>query len=351
VPFLGETDADTALARLQRDPTDLSRFRPTLPTGLADLIHALLARNPADRPKTGGELRARLARIASGIDDQTTTITPPRGTTAPPAPPPVSTGPPPVPTGPPLPPGRSNATPARPERAVRPVAPAAVRDRTPTSGSPRGVPAKEFQQRHTITIVVAVLLLAAAVVGAVLLSRGGGDAGESATTTLAPNSSVAVSPPGPGAAVTILGAVSFDPADPQGDERPEEVANVLDGSPDTAWRTGCFDNQYFNGRPGIGLVVTLSGPGTGTLTVAVASGPYQLEAYASDAASAPTEMSGWGQKIQPKAFSDAPGPVTVTVAAPARHVLVLFRQAARDASCRSEFPYRAAVSEITFASA
>jgi eukaryotic-like serine/threonine-protein kinase len=31
VPFLGESDADTALARLQRDPTDLIRLRPTLP--------------------------------------------------------------------------------------------------------------------------------------------------------------------------------------------------------------------------------------------------------------------------------------------------------------------------------
>ena len=33
VPFLGETDADTALARLQRDPTDLGRLRPTIPRG------------------------------------------------------------------------------------------------------------------------------------------------------------------------------------------------------------------------------------------------------------------------------------------------------------------------------
>ena len=33
VPFLGESDADTALARLQRDPTDLGHLRPTLPIG------------------------------------------------------------------------------------------------------------------------------------------------------------------------------------------------------------------------------------------------------------------------------------------------------------------------------
>jgi serine/threonine-protein kinase len=56
VPFLGETDADTALARLQRDPTDLSRLRATLPTGLVTVIHQLLARNPEHRPATGAEL-------------------------------------------------------------------------------------------------------------------------------------------------------------------------------------------------------------------------------------------------------------------------------------------------------
>src|SRR5829696_3068618 len=64
VPFLGQSDADTALARLQRDPTDLNRLRPTLPTGLVELIHRTLARNPAHRPATGAELRAELQRGA-----------------------------------------------------------------------------------------------------------------------------------------------------------------------------------------------------------------------------------------------------------------------------------------------
>ena len=63
VPFQGETDADTALARLQRDPTDLGRLRPTLPRGLVDLIHRLLARNPTHRPATGAELRAALLAV------------------------------------------------------------------------------------------------------------------------------------------------------------------------------------------------------------------------------------------------------------------------------------------------
>jgi serine/threonine protein kinase len=65
VPFLGESDADTALARLQRDPTDLSRLRATLPTSLVTIIHQLLARNPMHRPATGAELVAALEQAAA----------------------------------------------------------------------------------------------------------------------------------------------------------------------------------------------------------------------------------------------------------------------------------------------
>src|SRR6056297_2026765 len=60
VPFLGETDADTALARLQRDPTDLSRLRATLPTRLVAVIHALLSRRPEGRPPNGAALIVEL---------------------------------------------------------------------------------------------------------------------------------------------------------------------------------------------------------------------------------------------------------------------------------------------------
>ncbi len=60
VPFLGETDADTALARLQRDPTDLARLRATLPHRLVAVIHNLLARKPEHRPATGAELIVEL---------------------------------------------------------------------------------------------------------------------------------------------------------------------------------------------------------------------------------------------------------------------------------------------------
>ncbi len=60
VPFLGESDADTALARLQRDPTDLSRLRATLPTRLVSAVHSLLARKPELRPANGAALIVEL---------------------------------------------------------------------------------------------------------------------------------------------------------------------------------------------------------------------------------------------------------------------------------------------------
>lgn len=69
VPFVGETDADTALARLDRDPTDITRLRATLPAGLADAIHTLLARNPEDRFPTGAALRAALSDVGAAAEN------------------------------------------------------------------------------------------------------------------------------------------------------------------------------------------------------------------------------------------------------------------------------------------
>jgi eukaryotic-like serine/threonine-protein kinase len=71
VPFLGQNDADTALARLQRDPTEITRLRPTLPAGLPELIHRLLARRPDQRYPSGAALRAALSEVSTRANDPT----------------------------------------------------------------------------------------------------------------------------------------------------------------------------------------------------------------------------------------------------------------------------------------
>ena len=390
VPFLGESDADTALARLQRDPTDLARLHPSLPYGLAQLIHELLARNPDDRPMTGGDLRNRLTRIASGVDDRTTTMTPPRGTTVgrpagtpargitPPrgAAMPGRTDPSGARPAPRVPASTRDATPPRvtqpivrapsaTERASgatprmgppRPInAPAPIRDRTPTSGSPRGVPAKGFQQRKAPSIFVIALLVIAVIVALVLWATndtsGGDDLGTDLPTTQ-PDPTSPSTVADPGGPVSITGVTSFDPGDPDGGvENPDSTGLAVDGSAGTVWNTVCYNDRYFNGKPGVGLVVQLSAAATGTATIDVASGPYQVDVYASDAETAPTSLDGWGTKIVDRDFAGEPGQVVADVtAAPARFLLVLLREAGRDSGngCSDNFPYRGSIGEVTF---
>ena len=166
VPFLGETDADTALARLQRDPTDLTRLRATLPTRLVVVIHQLLARNPAQRPATAPHWWPRCA-------------TPPKD-----GPPPID----PTPNGPESTPAGGHRLRRAPSdvagrtmdrsRVGAPTATAptaftelpAHDDVTPPAGSPlRGKPARGLTQEWKPPFtVVALLVVTAIVVGALL---------------------------------------------------------------------------------------------------------------------------------------------------------------------------------------
>lgn len=399
VPFLGESDADTALARLQRDPTDLSRLHPTLPYGLSELIHSLLARNPDDRPKSGGDLRNRLTRIASGVDDRTTTMTPPAGLGR------RNSGSTPA-RGAPIP-GRVNPdgrtgsrvpTPARdstprepnprdpnpragvprdntPQRVTQPIvrapsaverasgatprqgpprpikAPAPVRDRTPTSGSPRGVPAKQFQQRKAPSVFIIALLILAVIVGLVLWATRDSTPDRDAFVSNTQVDSSTAASVAPGEPVSIVGITSFDPGDKNPQDGPDNAADAslaIDGNPSTAWTTVCYDNEYFNGKPGVGLVVQLSDSGTGVATIDIGSAPFLVDVYASDADVAPTTVDGWGPKIVD--LNAGPGTVTANVTTTSRSVLVLLRRAGDNNGCSTKYSHQGAINEISFAS-
>jgi eukaryotic-like serine/threonine-protein kinase len=233
VPFLGETDADTALARLQRDPTDLTRLRATLPTGLVVTIHQLLARNPDHRPDTGAELAAKLKDAARegppAIDD-----TPEHSPVAPFVPGRLRRAPSDVPgqvsdrrrasrgsgvtgevrattssnvTTPSVPTTPSSPTPSVPSSPTSPAAgassdsttsgrggdqlppPPVRRDPTPSHGAPRrGEPAKGLSSRPgPASTVVGALIVIAIVVALILwatISFGGGES--TSTTTVLP---------------------------------------------------------------------------------------------------------------------------------------------------------------------
>ncbi len=365
VPFQGETDADTALARLQRDPTDLGRLRPTLPIGLINLIHRTLARNPAHRPPTGADLRTALLAVDTtppAIDG--TPAEPPRqsrirhSTPEPPARP--------------LIPGEPTATVATtqpqvpgPPRRVgvrgRNAEDRSLGDRTP---SPRDVirarPARGLHQRWTPSIVVVGgLLIVAAVVGAILwimLGTDGDDTGPPASTVLpADTSGVAIDETAGSAAapapvpIEITRIAAWDPDGSNGSENDAQAPlSLADGSRATSWSTECYSSQYMGGKSGVGLIVTLSAASAGLLSVEAVNAPYALQVFASTDATPPTLLAGWGEPIADKAFAGVPGVVDTSVPTPASHLLVWLTELGPDDGCSTANPYRGRLAEITF---
>jgi serine/threonine-protein kinase len=341
VPFLGETDADTALARLQRDPTDLTRLRATLPTKLVVAIHQLLARNPAQRPATGADLVATL-RDAAKEGPPTIDPTPYEHSDIA---------------------GRAGdrARATRPTGSIpgevahvssAPTPPGSDRDPTPAAVAPRGKPAKGLTQewRPAFT-VVALLLVAGLVVGVLLwssMSFGGGDPVTS--TTALPETQPSQAPSEPAAVIgpaTIATVTAYDPSGDGTENDADAILSLADGTSATSWPTTCYSSRYMGGKPGVGLVVTFDDLAQQAISVDVQTGPYQVDFFASDAEAIPTSLDAWGAPLGSTAFANDPETVVSPVPpVPARHILILLKELGRDGTCSDANPYRGRLGEI-----
>ncbi len=374
VPFLGETDADTALARLQRDPTDLTRLRATLPTKLVVAIHQLLSRNPAQRPATGADLVATLRDAAKEgppeIDPtpyEHSPVSPFGGKRLRRAPSDIAgragdraraTRPPDAPTTA-TPQGSRPTTAAIPGEVAHvassptPRSTATDRDPTPAAAALRGKPAKGLTQEWRPAFTVVALLLAAALIVGVLLwtsmSFGGGDPVTSTTAlpesqaTPAPNDAVVVVGP-----ATIATVTAYDPSGDGTENDADAVLSLADGNPATSWPTTCYSSRYMGGKPGVGLVVTFDGLAQQALTVDVQTAPYQVDFFASDADVIPASLDAWGPPLGATAFANDPETVVSPVPpAPAKHMLILLKELGQDGSCSDANPYRGRLGEIS----
>ena len=357
VPFLGETDADTALARLQRDPTDLGHLRPTLPIGLVNLIHKTLARNPAHRPQSGTDLRSSLLAVDT---------TPPHIDGTPADPPPRIANPPTraLGAGPGIPgePHVTGAVPVTRRQTATPITPGR-RDITPPAPTPiRGTPARAHQQRFTPSlIVVSGLLLVALIVALVLFVRvnRGHDGSDFTGGTVVPDAAditPAESPPPSGAAdaavaagpVQIVRVQAWDPYGTNGDENNAQAPLALaDASSSTAWATECYQNKYLGGKLGVGLILDLSAPSSGTLSFDTLNGPYQIDVYATTLAGAPANLESW-DRVGDTNYGDDPATVSVRVDTAATHLLVWLKELGPDQACTSANPYRGRLGELTY---
>ena len=367
VPFLGETDADTALARLNRDPTDLTRLRPTLPCGLAPLIHKLLSRKPDDRPATGAEVRNELQRIAGqprndltgDVTRDGTRGTPPRGSRVGQTPtqrtrgstPTVRSatdsgaprrGAPVITTRNPTP--VSGYQPVRPGRAAG--APVRADKTPPATVRPRQQPNRKFEQKSTPSmVVVGGLLLVAFIVGLVLwvtMSNDDASGFDVATNVAADTTPVAAVTP---TAAAITSVRTFDP---EGDqvERDEFAPNAIDNDLGTAWTTVCYSSKFLGGKQGVGLIADLGQEATGTFTIVLGSAPYQVKVFAAPDGSVPSSFSGWGTPVD--SFDGVQATtLSVELTTPARYVLVSFNELGSDPAC-TDNPYRGVIKELSF---
>lgn len=360
VPFLGETDADTALARLNRDPTDITRLRPTLPQGLAALIHRLLALRPSDRYATGAELRAELQRIAGQpkqdySNDTSRDVsrgTPSRGRPAGPALSgattiPSATGPGAARRGTPVHGGRT-PTPVGgyQPRPGRPAGAAVRADRTPTSNSrPRQQPNRKFEHRAgPSSIVVGILLVTAFIVAVVLWATIGRDDAPPSDSNAPVDSGAQVAIPDPGAAA-IVAVRTFDPEGSDPEERDDLLANATDGNVATAWTTLCYENRFMSGKTGVGLIADLGSARNGTFTVVLGSAPYQVKVFAIGDGTPPETFAAWGAPLDEFDGLQA-DTISVTLATPARYVLVAFNELGDDAGCTNNNDYRGSIQEM-----
>ena len=327
VPFIGDSDVDTALARVQRDATNLLKIRPNLPPALTNFIHQMLQREPTKRPATGLTVYEALFRIREGgVDGTPTGLTPPSGQ-----------------------PGVIDSHPISPVSGNgRPVIPGEVTISNPvsrTKSSP--TPRKSGGVRISpSTLLAAAMLLIVVLVGIVAWRSvtGGNDptvaapAGETSPTA-------AVVPTGP---VTITRAMSYDPNGDDGVENDEMLPFLLDGLPRTQWRTVCYGDKFFGSKGGVGVVLELSAPGTGTLMVNPQTKPWGIELYgALDVV--PASLDQWGQRIG-KNYGTETGPTTFAVAQPAKYLLVWFREAGVSSACSAKNPFQGVLAGAGFTS-
>ena len=306
VPFVGESDADTALARLQREPTDLGRLRPSLSPQLVKVIHRLIARHPDDRYATGTEARTALTAALAPHVDVTAPIVQP-----------ATSG--------------EYVVDDQGELALTTVMPRA------TTPAPRGL-TKRDARRNGLRLLA--MLASVGVLAATILMQLGGES----EIDVVPET--IVEQPVTAAPAVISSIVSFDPNGDDGVENEALVPNLIDGNPETLWSTTCYANQYFGSKEFVGLLVTLSAPATGTLKIGMRNAPWTIEVFAASD-QPPADLAAWGPRVSKKYNTKRAGAV-FALTEPAQYILVALREAGVSPGCSSSNPYQSLLAGITF---
>lgn len=338
-PFVGSNDTETALARLQKEAPTITSLRPDVDSGIAAVIHKMMAREPRNRFPSCAQARQALKdaadkRGATGAHVSTRPArdrTPPTGKVIRPKNH--------TPTG-----TTRLPTPAIEERTP-PTAPRATQPR-PTGAGRSSRSATPNRSRIVAAalrnpVVLAVLLLAVVIGGIVLVQNRTSD---TAIDSAPPISTAAsIDTPVYTGPIEITGVKSFDPEGDDKTENEELVLNVTDGNPDTWWSTTCYRSPTFGSKSGVGIVLQLNALTMAQLDLTMASRGWRAKIYAS--AENATTASQWGKPIW-EGTAETGAAVSTAFTSPAQYVLIYFTEVGRSTFCSDNNPYRGSISEV-----
>ncbi len=256
-PFLADSSAATAIARLTRDPVPLRQLRPAVTPRLESLVLRCLARQPDDRFPDARDLVEALEDAEIDLDEEATTFRPRssngHATTSMP-----------------------RANPSSP--TTRPKA-VAQRRRSAPSGSTWMVLGVTV-----VTLVLVVVAVASTESGRSLLDRLAGRVG------------LQVGPAEPAAIVKVS---SFDPFGSNG-EHDAELLRVIDDDPATGWTTERYRTPDVAGfKQGVGLILSLAhATRVEKLTLDTPTVGWRASFYVADAIK--PDLAGWGDPVAEK---------------------------------------------------
>jgi len=357
VPFIGETDADTALARLQREPTDLSQLRSSLAPELVHVIHKLMARNPEHRYSSGQETSEALTKAIDAQNNYVTSMTPPSGVKSPP------------PTSQPF---------AHKESLISQISELPVDDRVERSVDDHAedfaedfiqVPDKkrrskkqaEKKQKDEMKIsetkkrnkrskssggriptstkilgLIAILLS----VAVMYVATQGFDPSLFTSRISSTQANSGVAP------VIISRVVSYDPNGQDGLENEAGVWALTDNDQKTAWSTDCYATAFFGDKKYVGALIELSQPASGVLKVGMQNGPWSLEIYTATGA-APTSLEQWGEPTATD-YNTRRGVAQFMVPSQTQFVLLMIREIGMSDQCSPDNPYQGLMQDLSF---
>jgi serine/threonine protein kinase len=279
VPFIAESPAATALARLHTVPPRPRQLRPSIPLGLDEVIMKALQREPADRYETAQDFSAallatRIAPLPMHVDPDITTVEPRPGGAA------------------------TGSSPAVTQADPATLLITGDRALAPDDDGEIDFGPSRSRRRWGTAIFALVLVAVALGVASYLIVRASSRSTPSATpttTTPATTSKTSVK----------MTTKSFDP-EGDNDEVEGQVSALVDGNPATSWHTEYYTNRTFGhapggpGKTGAGFTIALEKPAAlQKLTLTSPTQDWSAQVYVSDKLGG--TLAEWGTPVDTKA--------------------------------------------------